>query len=63
MKGQIPKVMVLVYEKALTHSVWLDYWHQNRTLSGLMKALRKNVKSGVFVGYRLITVHEEKLGL
>jgi len=32
-------------------------------MKGLVEALRKGVRSGEYVGYRLITVHEEHIGI
>ncbi len=59
---ELPKVMVLAFEPALTHSVWRDYSHRRRTLRGLHNELREGVKSGRFVGYRLIRIERDVLG-
>jgi len=55
--------MVLVYQPELKHSVWTDYIHQCRTLNGLRKQLRSEIKRGRFVGYRFVTIHREIMGL
>ena len=53
---------VLVYDARLTHSTWQDFRHQCRTVEGLKKQLRRGAKRGDWVGWRLITIHEEVLG-
>lgn len=59
----IPQVMVLKYRPELTHSIWVDYWHRFRTLHGVEKGLRREIKAGRIVGYRFITINEEHIGL
>jgi hypothetical protein len=59
---QLPRVMVLVYEPRLTHCVWSDFWHRKRSLEGLLKCLRGEVKAGRFSAYRFITIHQETYG-
>lgn len=59
----LPQVEVLCFEPTLTHSVWNDYIYRNRTMTGLVKRLRREVKSGRFVGYRFITIHKTVYGL
>ena len=54
---------VLVFEPKLTHSVWCDFMHRRRSLKTLEAELRKRVRSGEFVGYRLITIHKEQIGV
>lgn len=57
------KIMVLCPEPALTHSVWCDYITRARTMNGLMRELRREIKAGHFVAYRFITIHEQHYGL
>lgn len=57
------RVMVLKYEPDLTHSVWVDYFTRCRSRKSLLKLLRKEVKAGNYVGYRLITVRREVYGV
>lgn len=54
--------MVLQYEPRLTHSIWVDLMHRARTESGLIRLLRKGVKTGQWIGWRLVTIHTEELG-
>ena len=54
--------MVLVFEPALTHSVWQDFESRHRTLDGLEKRLKQGVKNGEWVAWRLITIHKEIMG-
>jgi len=55
--------MVLKFEPDLTHSVWVDYMCRARTINGLMKQLRRDIKAGVYGGYRLMTVHKQCYGV
>lgn len=59
----LPRAQVLVFEPKLTHSVWQDVSHHKRTRKGLEAMLRKGVKSGEYVGYRLMTVEAEHIGI
>jgi hypothetical protein len=59
----IPKAMVLVYEPALTHSVWQDYWHLRRSRVTLERELRRGVKQGRWVAWRLIYIEKEVMGI
>lgn len=56
------KAQVLIYQPELTHSVWVDHLHSKRSVESLRKSLRKAVQKGEYVGYRLITIHEEHVG-
>lgn len=58
-----PYAQVLVFQPELTHSVWLDHWHRCRSKESLEKRLRKGVREGRYVGYRLLTIHEEHIGI
>lgn len=53
---------VLVFQPELTHSVWTDFMHRFRSQESLERYLRKAVKKGEYVGYRILTVHAEYLG-
>lgn len=59
----LPKVQVLQFEKRLTHCVWYDYIHRCRTMDGLIKHLRREVKAKRIMGYRLLTIHREVRGV
>lgn len=58
----LPSAQVFVYEPRLSHSIWVDYYSRARTVEGLVRNLRKSVKSGKYLGYRLIHVYVEILG-
>jgi hypothetical protein len=62
MSEQLPQAMVLVYQPELTHSVWQDLMHHKRTLKGLEAALRKGVRDGEWVAWRLIHIEKEVYG-
>jgi len=62
-QAPLPRVMVLIYQPELTHSVWQDYRHRCRTANGLQKLLKREKLSGRIVAHRLITIHEERFGL
>ena len=57
-----PRAMVLVYRHELTHSVWVDLISQHRTEAGLEKHLRKGVKDGDWLGWRIIYVSKQGVG-
>lgn len=59
----IPAAQVLVYQPELTHSVWTDVMHRKRSQKSLEAMLRKGVRSGEYVGYRLLTIHSEYVGI
>lgn len=59
---KVPGAMVLVYQPELTHSVWIDYESRHRSRGSLEKALRKGVKDGEWVAWRLVTIHKEVAG-
>ena len=59
----IPAAQVLVYQPELTHSVWTDVMHRKRSQKSLEAMLRKGVRSGEYVGYRLLTIHAEYVGI
>lgn len=64
MGAKLPSVMVLVFEERLGCSVWQDYEHcRARTLRGLIRKLSSEVKSGRFVGYRLMRKELEITGI
>ncbi len=56
------KAMVLVYQPELTYSVWQDFISRHTTIDGLENALRKGVRNGEWVGWRLITITKEIIG-
>lgn len=56
------RAMVLVYQPALTCSVWMDFESRHRTQASLEKCLRLGVRNGEWVAWRLITVHKEVIG-
>jgi len=60
--AQQAQSQVLVFDPRVTQSHWEDYNHSCRTVEGLKKQLRRGVKRGDWVGWRLITIHKEVLG-
>ena len=56
------RAMVLVFQPELTHSVWQDLISRHRTIEGLERHLRKGVRKGDWVGWRIIRVEKEMLG-
>lgn len=60
---RLPRVMVLCFEPRVGHSIWTDYHYRNRTMLGLLRHLKDEVKSGRFVAYRLLTIHKEVMGV
>lgn len=59
----LPRVMVLVYEPSLKCSVWQDCVHFCRSVAGIRRRMRKMIISGEIVGYRLMHVVYELVGL
>lgn len=62
-KHDMPHTMVFMFSPELGHSMWVDFYHRKRTVKGLIKHLRKAVKRGEYIGYRLITIHHEAKGV
>jgi DNA-binding winged helix-turn-helix (wHTH) protein len=60
-KGRV-RAEVLVFQPELTHSVWIDHMSGHRTVDSLRQSLRKSVRKGEYVGYRIHTIHEEHIG-
>lgn len=60
---KLPRAQVLIHEPRINLSIWTDFESQARTFKGLVRQLREGVKSGKYVGYRLIHVYWEKLGI
>ena len=56
------QAQVLVYDPRVTHSHWEDYNHGCRSVDGLKRQLKRGVKRGDWVGWRLLTIYEEVLG-
>jgi hypothetical protein len=54
--------MVLVYVPELKHSVWQDVMIRSRTVSGLERRLRKGVKEGEWVAWRIIRIEKQVYG-
>ena len=61
-KPRLPRAMVMVYMPELRHSVWCDFQCRSRTIEGLRKVLKKGIRNGEYVAYRLIYIHEEVMG-
>lgn len=61
-KNILPQVMVLEFEPAISCSHWVDYIPRNRTRSGLIDDLRKQIIRGQIIGYRLLSVECEVIG-
>jgi hypothetical protein len=60
--GSAIRAQVLVFEPALTHSVWQDFESRARTRDGLERQLRNGVCAGRFVGYRLLRIETQHIG-
>ena len=56
------RAMVLVYQPALTHSVWQDFECRARSKVALERILRAGVKDGRWVGWRLIRLVNQVMG-
>ena len=63
MRERLPSVMVLEFKSELGHSVWIDYFHRCRTLKGLTKLLKSEVKAGKYVAFRLMHITREEMGI
>ena len=59
----IPSAQALIFQPELTHSVWTDVMHRKRSRKSLEAMLRKGVRSGEYVGYRLLTIEAEYRGI
>lgn len=59
----IPRAQALIFQPELTHSVWTDVMHRKRSRKSLEAMLRKGVRSGEYVGYRLLTIEAEYMGI
>ena len=51
--------MVLQWNNAAEMNVWMDLRHNCRTRSGLVKMLKRGVRRGHWIGWRIITIDEE----
>ena len=60
--SMVPRSMVLVYQPELKCSVWIDYYSKAKTVAGLERQLRANVKNGNCVAWRLIRIEKEVMG-
>ena len=61
------RVMVLVYQPELTHSVWQDAFFEDAdgkqlTTENLVDRLEQGVKAGEWVGWRLMRIEREVMG-
>ena len=56
------QAMVLVYQPELTHSVWQDFMCRCRTQEAFERLLRKGVRDGEWVAWRLIRIEKEVMG-
>jgi hypothetical protein len=59
----MPSAQALIFQPELTHSVWTDVMHRKRSRKSLEAMLRKEVRAGRYVGYRLLTIEEEYIGV
>lgn len=55
--------MVLVFEPKQTHSVWHEFYSRARTVEGLVKQLRRGVKDGLHIGWRIYRREYEEIGI
>ena len=58
-----PRAQALIFQPELTHSVWIDVMHRKRSRKSLETMLRKGVRSGEYVGYRLLNIEAEYIGV
>ena len=58
----IPRVMVLVFMEELGYSIWQDYVSHHRTRKGLEHGLRKGVRKGEWMAWRLMHIEKEVIG-
>lgn len=61
--NRLPSAMVLVYQPALTCSVWQDFYSEARTRKGLERLLKNGVKNGEWVAWRLMHIEKEVMGI
>ena len=61
--GPTPRAQALIFQPELTHSVWTDVMHRKRSRKSLEAMLRKGVRSGEYVGYRLLNIEAEYIGV
>ncbi len=59
----IPSAQVLIFKPELTHSVWIDVLHRKRSRKRLEAMLRNGVRSGEYVGYRLLAIEVQYTGI
>lgn len=59
----MPQVQVLKFEPSLTHSVWTDYVYRQRSRRTLEKHLQSLIKDGTFVGFRLLHIEYQQIGV
>lgn len=59
----LPRAQVMMFDERLGHSHWVDYQSRARTFKGLVRQLRDGVRLGEYIGYRLIHVYWESLGI
>lgn len=58
----LPRAMVLVYQPELAHSVWQDFRHKRRSQESLERELRRGVRDGDWVAWRLMQIEKEVMG-
>lgn len=58
----VPQSQVFLFDERLGHSHWVDHMSKARTLKGLVRELSDGVKSGKYIGYRLLHIYWERLG-
>ena len=56
------RAMVLQFEPALGNCRWVDFASRHRSERALIEALRAGVRRGEWIGWRLITVHQQSIG-
>lgn len=56
------RAMVLQYYPELTHSMWVDFSCRARSQEGLERILRKGVRNGDWMAWRLIRIEKEVMG-
>jgi len=57
------RAQVLVWSDLLQGNHWVDVATKARTEAGLVKQLRAGVKAGEWLGWRIIRIEREEMGV
>ena len=53
------RAMVLEWNESAQTNVWVDYWHRCESIESLTKRLKRGVREGHWIGWRIITIDAE----